>query len=173
MIEYSKGFRLYFTTRMRNPNYLPEISVKVKLINFVITPLGLQDQLLGLVTRKEKPELEEIKNQLIIQSANNRRQLKDIEDKILEVLSASQGDILEDETAVEVLSSSKVLAEEIAEKQEVANQTEQEIDKTRNFYKAVAVHSSAIFFCVSDLANIDPMYQFSLNWFLNLYESVS
>ena len=45
------------------------------------------------------------------------RQLKEIEDKILEVLSSSEGNILEDETAIEVLSSSKVLANEISEKQ--------------------------------------------------------
>jgi len=171
-IEYCNGFQLYFTTRLKNPNYLPEISVKVKIINFVITPTGLQDQLLGIVTRKEKPELEDIKNQLIIQSAQNRRQLKDIEDKILEVLSASKGDILEDETAIEVLSSSKILAHDIAVKQETASKTEQEIDKTRNVYKIVAMHSSVIFFTISDLTNIDPMYQFSLNWMLNLFETV-
>lgn len=45
------------------------------------------------------------------------RQLKEIEDKILEVLSSSEGNILEDETAIQVLSSSKVLSNEIAEKQ--------------------------------------------------------
>ena len=45
------------------------------------------------------------------------RQLKEIEDKILEVLSTSEGNILEDERAIEVLSSSKVLANEIEEKQ--------------------------------------------------------
>lgn len=136
----------------------------------MITPLGLEDQLLGIVTRKEKPELETVKNQLILQSAANKRNLKEIEDRILEVLSASEGDILEDEKAVEVLSSSKILAQEIAEKQEIANQTEEEIDKTRNLYKAVAKHSSVLFFSVSDLANINPMYQFSLTWFISLYE---
>ena len=44
-------------------------------------------------------------------------QLKEIEDKILEVLSSSEGNILEDETAIQVLSSSKTLSNEIAEKQ--------------------------------------------------------
>jgi dynein heavy chain len=56
----------------------------------MITPLGLQDQLLSIVAAKEKPELEEVKNQLIIESAENKKQLKNIEDKILEVLSSSQ-----------------------------------------------------------------------------------
>ena len=115
VIEYSQDFRLYITTRLRNPHYLPEVSVKVHvpspplpplsptlttpslppsvqvtLLNFMITPQGLQDQLLGIVAAKEKPELEEKKNELIVESAQNQKQLKEIEDKILEVLSSSE-----------------------------------------------------------------------------------
>ena len=56
----------------------------------MITPMGLEDQLLGIVAAKEKPELEEKKNRLILEGAQNRRQLKEIEDKILEVLSTSE-----------------------------------------------------------------------------------
>uniref|UniRef100_A0A2K5ETG1 Dynein axonemal heavy chain 3 n=1 Tax=Aotus nancymaae TaxID=37293 RepID=A0A2K5ETG1_AOTNA len=170
IIEYSRDFKLYITTRLRNPHYLPEVAVKVCLLNFMMTPLGLQDQLLGIVAAKEKPELEEKKNQLIVESAKNKKHLKEIEDKILEVLSMSEGNILEDETAIkEVLSSSKVLSEEISEKQKVASMTETQIDETRMGYKPVAVHSATISFCISDLANIEPMYQYSLTWFINLY----
>ncbi|XP_038676444.1 dynein heavy chain 3, axonemal isoform X3 [Scyliorhinus canicula] len=169
VIEYSHDFRFYITTRLRSPHYLPEVAVKVCLLNFMITPLGLEDQLLGIIAAKEKPELEEKKNLLILESAQNKKQLKEIEDKILEVLSSSQGNILEDETAIKVLSSSKLLSEEISEKQQIATATEKEIDITRMGYKPVAIHSSIIFFCISDLAHIEPMYQYSLNWFINLY----
>lgn len=48
-----------------------------------------------------------------------------------------QGNILEDETAIEILSSSKTLSEEIQEKQEVANKTEADIDEVRNGYQPV------------------------------------
>nr|XP_036848129.1 dynein heavy chain 3, axonemal [Manis javanica] len=169
IVEYSRDFKLYITTHLRNPHYLPEVAVKVCLLNFMITPLGLQDQLLGIVATKEKPELEEKKNKLIVESARNKRQLKDIEDKILEVLSLTEGNILEDETAIKVLSSSKLLSEEISEKQEIALMTETQIDETRMGYKPVAIHSTTIFFCISELANIEPMYQYSLTWFINLY----
>ena len=64
--------------------------MQVTLVNFMITPMGLEDQLLGIVAAKEKPQLEEQKNKLILESAKTRRQLKEIEDKILEVLSTSQ-----------------------------------------------------------------------------------
>uniref|UniRef100_A0A8B9C1T5 Dynein axonemal heavy chain 3 n=1 Tax=Anser brachyrhynchus TaxID=132585 RepID=A0A8B9C1T5_9AVES len=169
IIEYSKDFRFYITTRLRNPHYLPELAVKVCILNFMITPLGLQDQLLGIVAAKEKPELEEKKNELIVESAANKKQLKEIEDKILEVLSKSEGNILEDETAINILSSSKELSEEISEKQKIASATEMQIDSTRVGYKPVAVHSAVVFFCISDLANVEPMYQYSLIWFINLY----
>ena len=46
-----------------------------------------QDQLLGIVVAKERPELEEERTVLIVQSASNKRQLKEIEDKILHTLS--------------------------------------------------------------------------------------
>ena len=53
-IEYSPDFRFYITTKLRNPHYLPELSVKVSLLNFMITQDGLEDQLLGIVVAKER-----------------------------------------------------------------------------------------------------------------------
>ncbi|KAJ8926978.1 hypothetical protein NQ314_020603 [Rhamnusium bicolor] len=171
VVEYNAEFKLYITTKLRNPHYLPEVAVKVTLVNFMITSVGLQDQLLGITVAKERPDLEAEKNALILQGAENKRALKEIEDKILEVLSTSEGNILEDETAVQILSSSKVLSNEIAAKQAIAEVTEKQIDKARMEYTPIAVHSTILFFTIADLANIDPMYQYSLVWFMNLFKS--
>ena len=46
------------TTKLPNPHYLPEVCIKVTLINFSVTFRGLQDQLLGDVVIQEKPEVE-------------------------------------------------------------------------------------------------------------------
>ncbi|XP_068129764.1 dynein axonemal heavy chain 3-like [Hyperolius riggenbachi] len=169
VIHYSRDFKLYMTTRLRNPHYLPEVSVKVTLVNFMITPIGLEDQLLTILAAEEKPDLEKRKNQLYLEGAKIRKQLKEIEDQILEVLSLSQGNILEDERAIDILSSSKKLSQEIQEKQEITAKTERQIDETRDGYRPVANHSSVIFFVISDLEYIDSMYQYSLAWFINLY----
>eukprot|EP00959_Pyramimonas_sp_CCMP1952_P282852 5912696-Pyramimonas_sp.AAC.1 len=112
IIEYSKDFRLYMTTKLSNPHYLPEVSVKVSLLNFMITVDGLTDQLLEEVVAKEKPELQKEKNALIVQGAENQQQMKQAEDKILEVLSMSEGNLLDDSTAVDILSDMKVFADE-------------------------------------------------------------
>ncbi|XP_013912661.1 PREDICTED: dynein heavy chain 12, axonemal isoform X2 [Thamnophis sirtalis] len=169
IIEYSFDFKFYITTKLRNPHYLPELATKVSLLNFMITPEGLEDQLLGIVVAKERPELEEERNALILQSAANKKQLKDIENKILETLQSSEGNILEDESAITILDSAKIMSNEITKKQQIAEKTEIKIAQSREGYRPIAKHSSVLFFSIADLANIDPMYQYSLSWFVNLY----
>lgn len=169
VIEYHPNFRLYMTTKLRNPHYLPEIFNKVTLINFALTKDGLEDQLLGIVVAKERPDLQEKREKLIVQSANNRAALKQVEDDILRTLQETKGDILEDETAVEVLDSSKLLAIDIMKKQEASLETEIIIEKFRHGYRPIASHSAVLYYCVTELPNVDPMYQYSLIWFINLY----
>lgn len=67
VIEYHPSFRFYITTKLRNPHFAPEVCVKVALLNFMTTPDGLSDQLLGIVVAKEQPNLEEQKTKLILQ----------------------------------------------------------------------------------------------------------
>ncbi len=50
-----------------------------------------------------------------------------------------------------------------------AETTEREIDATREEYRPVAARSSLLFFAISDLAAVDPMYQYSLAWFAALF----
>ncbi|XP_063587791.1 dynein axonemal heavy chain 3-like [Penaeus indicus] len=168
-VEYHKDFRLYVTTRLANPHFLPQVTNKVVLLNFLITRLGLENQLLGLVVAHERPQLEERKNRLLVESAHNRRALQKTQEKILEVLSTAGQNLLEDEKAIDIMSSSRVLSEEISAKEEIVQQTELEIDGARSAYQPVATHASVLFFCVSDMAAIEPMYQYSLGWFVNLY----
>ncbi|KAK7819786.1 hypothetical protein U0070_012392 [Myodes glareolus] len=171
VIPYHEDFRMYITTKLPNPHYTPEISTKLTLINFTLSPSGLEDQLLGQVVAEERPDLEEAKNQLIVSNAKMRQELKDIEDQILYRLSSSEGNPVDDMELIKVLEASKMKAAEIQAKVRIAEQTEKDIDLTRMEYIPVAVRTQILFFCVSDLANVDPMYQYSLEWFLNIFLS--
>ena len=62
MVPYSNDFKFYITTKLANPHYLPEICIKVTIINFTVTPEGLEDQLLVDVVKYEQPELEQQKD---------------------------------------------------------------------------------------------------------------
>lgn len=80
IIEYNMDFKFYLTTKLRNPHYLPEVSTKVTLLNFMITFEGLADQLLGIVVEKENPDLQQKKEQLVIDAASNKKKLAEIEE---------------------------------------------------------------------------------------------
>jgi dynein heavy chain len=64
-VEYNPEFRVYLTTKLANPHYSPETSVKVTLINFMVTPEGLSDQILAKVVAAEQPKLEQERGELI------------------------------------------------------------------------------------------------------------
>jgi len=169
MVEYDEAFRLYITTKLTNPHYPPETCVKVNLLNFMATGEGLQDQMLGITVLKEMPELEEKRERLILEDAENKRKLKDIEDKILQLLAASEGNILDDEVLIDTLSQSKVTGNQIMEQVKVAEKVNQQINQTRQRYQPVARRASMLFFCIADLANVDPMYQYSLEWYVQMF----
>ncbi|KAG8249564.1 hypothetical protein J6590_017548 [Homalodisca vitripennis] len=53
-----------------------------------------------------------------------------------------------------------------------AEATEEKISSARERYRTVATRGSCLYFVVADLANIDPMYQFSLKYFNQVFTSV-
>jgi len=169
VIPYHQDFRFFMTSKLPNPHYTPETSVKVTLLNFTITQEGLEDQLLGITVAKERPDLEETKNNLVVSNARMAAQLKDIESQILRLLSESQGNILDDENLINTLAQSKVTSNEIEIKAAEAAETEVVIDKTREEYRPVAFHAALLFFCVADMGSVNDMYQYSMPWFVQLF----
>uniref|UniRef100_K3W9Z0 AAA+ ATPase domain-containing protein n=1 Tax=Globisporangium ultimum (strain ATCC 200006 / CBS 805.95 / DAOM BR144) TaxID=431595 RepID=K3W9Z0_GLOUD len=168
-VPYNASFRFFMTTKLPNPHYPPETSVKVTLLNFTITPKGLEDQALGVVVQEEMPELAEKKNSLVVSNARMKAELVEIENKILYMLANSKGNILDDTELIDTLGKAKITSEDINEKMAEAETTEKAIDESRERYRGVAYRASLLFFCIADLALVDPMYQYSLPWFVSLF----
>ncbi|KAL8017811.1 putative bromodomain, AAA+ ATPase domain, dynein heavy chain region D6 P-loop [Plasmopara halstedii] len=168
-VPYSDNFRFFITTKLANPHYMPEVCVKVTIINFTVTLTGLEDQLLVDVVRNERPDLELKKNELTVKIAADKKQLKEIEDKILHMLENSEGNILDDEELINTLAHSKVTSSAIKTRMSEAETTSLEIDQTREGYRCVAVRGSIIYFVIANLALVDPMYQYSLHFYQKLF----
>nr|CAD7394772.1 unnamed protein product [Timema cristinae] len=144
------------------------VQVPASLAGFYCEQISI-DQLLALVVMEERPDLEEARGALIVSSAQMRHELKEIEDRILYRLSVSEGSPVDDIDLINTLEASKVKSEEIKIKVEDAEKTQLDIDSTRALYIPVANRAQILFFCLSDLANIDPMYQYSLEWFVGIF----
>ena len=66
-VDYHQSFRLFLTTKMANPHFLPEVSIKLTVINFTVTFDGLDEQLLAEAVKNLDPEVEELRTKLILE----------------------------------------------------------------------------------------------------------
>ena len=168
--DYDPDFRLYLTTKMANPHYAPETCIKVTLINFTVTFQGLEEQLLGDVVIKERPEVEEKRDQIVLQMSKDQATLKEIENEILKLLNGSELEqILDEDTLIDILENSKVTSTEINERISQALVVQEEIAETRSNYKTVAIRGSILYFVIADMARINDMYQNSLQFVKKLF----
>ena len=53
-IELAAGFKMFLVTREAMPQFSPETSSKVTVVDFTVTDLGLEEQLLSILIMKEK-----------------------------------------------------------------------------------------------------------------------
>lgn len=168
-VDFDANFKLFITTKLPNPHYLPEVCIKVTIINFTVTMSGLEDQLLGEVIKSERADVEERKNKLVVKMAEDKAALSDLEAKILKLLSESKGNILDDVILIETLAESKSTSNIINDRVAQAQETQIEINAIREKYRGVANRGSILYFVIADLGNVDPMYQYSLSFFLKLF----
>ena len=99
--------------------------MKVSLLNFTITVLGLEEQLLNVVVAEEMPDLYQQKANLVVSNAAMNKQLYDIESEILYLLSNSTGNILDDTVLIETLAQSKITSTDIKVKMSEAKSIEE------------------------------------------------
>lgn len=66
-IDYHPDFKMFLTTKLANPHYLPEIFIKTMIINFTVTFEGLNEQLLADVVNNLAPEVEKQRDSLVLE----------------------------------------------------------------------------------------------------------
>jgi dynein heavy chain len=170
-IEWDDNFRLFFTTKLANPHYSPEVMGKTMIINYGVTMDGLANQLLNVVVGNERPDLEKQWAELVNEMGENAQLIVTLEDTLLRELSSSQGNILDNQELIATLEETKHKAVEIQGKLQQAQETKEEISIARSAYKPVAKRGSILYFAEAGLATINSMYEISLDSFLSVFKT--
>lgn len=166
-----ENFRFYITTKLSKPHFGPDICVLSNILNFQVTTLGLEDQLLNILVSKEDPNSEKARINNVKEFYELKKKQKITEENILSLLTSNTGNLLDDVTLIETLQKSKSDAKDAAIRLVDIETMKKKLQNTRNFYKKAANRASQLFFCVNDLGILEPMYQFSLDWFIELYQA--
>ena len=119
----------------------------------------------------EREDLDKKRIQIMEANAENTKKLKEIESEILAIVSNAGDDILDDDVAIDTLTRAQKTSADIAQQLEASKKTEQQILEFKNQFDVVAKRAALLYFCVSDFSVIDPMYQFSLKWFVSLFRN--
>ena len=170
-VDYNPDFKLYLTSKLSNPHYTPEVSTKVTIVNFAVKEQGLEAQLLSVVVKHEREELDAERNALVIKVAEGKRTIAELEDQLLDLLSNATGSLLDNIELINTLNDSKVTSDEVTESLKVAEKTSKRIEEASNLYRPCSIRAAILYFVLYDLANIDPMYQFSLDAYAKLFHA--
>merc|ERR1719281_1726675 len=166
-VDYDPKFKLLIQSKLSNPHYRPELFAQCTIINFIVTPEGLEDQILALVVNVEKPELEQQKQELVRKQNEFKVTLAQLEDDLLAQLAAADpATILDNIPLIEGLEVTKSTSAEIQAQVKLAQETEIMINKSREEYRPVAAEGSMIFFLIIQLCIAEHMYQYSLDSFV-------
>ncbi|KAJ1502678.1 Dynein heavy chain 10, axonemal [Coelomomyces lativittatus] len=170
-IDFDPNFRLYLTSKLSNPTYSSKVFGSCTVINYSVTLKGLQDQLLNVVVGHERKELEEQRERLVQEMSANRILLGELEDCLLRELATSTGMILDNTELIKTLEETKSKATEIANKLVLANQTSKDVELSRDGYRSVAKCGAILYFVLAELSAINPMYEYSLSAFLEVFNA--
>lgn len=169
-VEIAPSFKLYLQTKLINPHYKPETAAQCTIINFIVTEAGLEDQLLAMVVKVEKPDLESTKEELVNKQNEFQITLAGLESGLLQQLSdADPATILQNTALIESLEVTKKTSTEIKEQQAIAKETEIKINLLREIYRKVAAEGAMLYFLLIQLCIVDHMYQYSLESFTTFF----
>ncbi|CAG9316033.1 unnamed protein product [Blepharisma stoltei] len=169
-IEWDDEFKLFMTSRLGNPHFSPELAAKTTIIDFTVTISGLEQQLLGRVLSKEQRSLEESLQQLLEEVTANAKSLEQYNKNLLERLTNTEGNLIDDTELIEVLNNTKAKAKEVQVKLDEAQEKQIDINEKREIYRPVATRGSLLYFSIVEMSTVNWMYNTSLNQFLQKFD---
>ncbi|KAH0590223.1 hypothetical protein H2248_000395 [Termitomyces sp. 'cryptogamus'] len=171
-IDFSPAFTMFLSTRDPSVEFSPDICSRVTFVNFTMTRSSLQSQSLDQVLKVERPDTERKRTDLMKVQGEFRLRLRMLEKLLLQALNESTGNILDDDKVIDTLETLKREAAEITRKVEETDIVMKEVEQVTAEYLPLAQACSSVFFVLEQLNLVNHFYQFSLRFFLDIFDYI-
>ncbi|KAF9336730.1 hypothetical protein BG006_007626 [Podila minutissima] len=171
-IDFSPAFTLFLSTRDPSVSFPPDVCSRVSFVNFTVTRGSLQSQCLSKVLKAERPDVDRRRADLIKLQGEFKVKLRHLEKSLLQALNESKGNILDDDKVIGTLETLKREAADVTRKVEETEGVMQEVEQTTAIYTPLAHSCSSIFFVMEQLNRVHHFYQFSLDFFSDIFNYV-
>lgn len=170
-IDFSLTFNMFMVTRDPSCNFTPDLCSRVTFLNFTITPSSLQNQILSIILKSERPKVDEDKEKLIKAQRDFKLQLRELEENLLQALN-SEGNLLENDKVMSRLEEIKKKSSDINLEVAKSEDVMRELETMMNEYLPIATMASRIYFGLESLDKIFYLYKFSLSFFMDVLHYV-
>ena len=171
-VDYSPSFQIYLSTRNPIANFAPDLCSRVTFVNFTITPSSLQSQCLSQLLKKERPDIQKLQEEQLKLQGEFQAKLLALEEDLLNTLNAAEGNLLDDTTVITKMQTIKDESSEVAAKMAETQEVQLKIDEVNDFYRTFAECLARLYFLLEGLGGLHFLYQFSLGYFLDLFDIV-
>jgi dynein heavy chain 1 len=171
-IDFSPKFMIILSTRNPLAHFAPDLCSRVTMVNFTVTPASLEAQTLSAILKSERPDVDRRRTEVLRLQGEQNVKLRELEEALLNKISAVQGAILDDDTVINTLvvikSEAAELNREVMKTQEIMN----EVRIISNIYEQLAFAMSSVYFSLENLSDISFLYQFSLKFFMDIVNEI-
>ena len=190
-IDLSPSFTIFLSTRDPTVEFPPDICSRVTFVNFTVTRSSLQTQCLNQVLKAERPDIDQKRSDLLKLQGEFQLRLRHLEKNLLSCLNEAKGRILDDDNVINTLETLKTEAAEVGRKVDETDQVMADIEETSRQYLPLSSACSSIYFTIESLHQVHKpcfdlilctlplfnpqvhfLYQFSLQFFLDIYHSL-
>ena len=171
-IDFSPKFVIYLTTRNPLAQFSPDLCSRTTVVNFSVTPASLEAQALTCVLKAERPDVDRRRTDVLKLQGAQAAKMQDLQDQLLAKISAVQGNILDDDSVIQTLERIKREAAELNDSIRETLETLEDVKKVSNLYMPIAVTLAAAYFSLEGLPDVNFLYQYSLNFFLEVVDTI-
>ncbi|CAG0913348.1 unnamed protein product [Notodromas monacha] len=171
-IDLSPSFVIILSTRDPTVEFPPDICSRVTFVNFTVTRASLQTQCLNKVLKAERPDIDEKRGDQLKLQGEFKLKLRHLEQALLTALNEAKGRILDDDSVIDTLEKLKKEAADISRKVDETDKVIAEIETVSQQYMPLAQACSSIYFTMESLHQMHFLYQYSLQFFMDIFHSV-
>ena len=163
---------LQSVTRDPTVEFPPDICTRVTFVNFTVTKSSLQTKFLNQVLKAERPDIDQKRSDLLKLQGELQLRLTHLEKNLLTCLNEEKGRMLDDDNVINNLEVLKPEAADVGRKVDETDPVMADIEKTSKQYLPLSAAFSCIYFTIESLYKVHFLYQFSLQFFLDIYHSL-
>ena len=171
-VDFSPKFNIILTTKNPGVRLTPDICSRVTLVNFTVTPAGLQSQSLTRILKNESPEVESQRNDILRLQGEQNVKLRGLEEQMLREISAVEGSILDDDRVVEgmerLMKEGVEVEEQMAKSAEVMTEVQRAISK----FAPISLSCKELFVLFAAMREISFLYEFTATSFMSVLDCV-